>query len=148
VLLKDSVQTTPAGKLFLTDEAYFRQLKKDFLVEIVEQLFKNKILSSNLYYSLQMLQEKENLQFAVYSVARCLNTLYEAQKDHWLGKVTVKENRQYKEDLNLLLRMIDRLKLDEIAELSYNFCRYYQVLMEGYEGFEEEFKKARKLALQ
>lgn len=148
ILLRDSIENIPAGKLFITDEAYFRQLKKDFLVEITEQLYKIKALSGNLYNSLRMLQEKENLQFAVYSVARCLNILYEAQKDHWLGKVTVKENRRYEEDLNLLLRMVDRLKLDEIAELNYHFCRYYQVLMEGYEGFEEEFKKARKLASQ
>jgi len=147
-LLRESVQSTTAGKFFITDESYFNQLKKDFLVEITEQLFKSNALSRNLYLSLQMLQQQENLQFAIFSVARCLNMLYEAQKNHWLGKATVKENREYTNDYNLLLRMIDRLKLDEIADLSYSFCRYYQVLMEGYEGFDNEFKKARKLITQ
>lgn len=147
-LLRDSVQGIKPGKLFITDESYFNQLKKDFLVEITEQLFKKTALSRNLYLSLQMLQQKENLQFAVLSVARCLNKLYEAQKNHWLGTVTTKESRDYPQDFNLLLRMIDRLKLDEIADLNFNFCRYYQVLMEGYRGFDEEFKKARELVSQ
>jgi len=44
--------------------------------------------------------------------------------------------------------MFDKIRLNEIADLNNFFCRYYQVLMTGYEGFEEEYSKARKFKTQ
>jgi|KBSSwiS6_1023812.scaffolds.fasta_scaffold01431_3 Zn-dependent protease with chaperone function len=146
--LTDSIRAVEAGKIFIVNEPYFNQLKKDFLVEMTEQLYRDKNLSRNLYYCLLMLQDKENLQFAIYSIARGLNLAYESQKDHRLGMIVGKEGREYAADYNLLLRMFDKIRLNEIADLNNFFCRYYQVLMTGYEGFEEEYSKARKFKTQ
>ena len=144
-LLKDSIALlTMPGQNFLISEKIFNQLKKDFYVEIAEQEYKNKNLSRNLYYSLLMLQREEYTPFALFSIARALNTMYEGQKDHRLGAMTEGETRGYKQDYNLLLRMISRLKLDEIASLSYQFCKQYREKMNGYIGFEEEYNKAKK----
>ena len=147
-LLADSIHAVAAGKTFIVNETYFNQLKKDFLVEMTEQLYKDKNLSRNLYYCLLMLQDKENLQFSIYSIARGLNRAYESQKDHRLGTLVSKEGREYSDDYNLLLRMFDKIRLDEIADLNNYFCRYYQLLMTGYEGFEEEYSKAKKIKTQ
>ena len=124
LLLSDSLQKIGlAGRKFLVSETVFNKLKKDFAIEMTEQCYRSNNLSRNLYYSLQMLQVNENTYFAVYSIARCLNQLYENQKDHHLGTSIDVENKIYPEDYNLLLRMLNRLKLDELASLNYFFVR-------------------------
>jgi Zn-dependent protease with chaperone function len=143
-LLKDSIQQAMPGNLFLVNEALFRQLKKDFYVEFAEQQFNNNNISRNLYYSLQMLQNNENFPYAVYAIARALNLIYENQKNHKAGVFISKEARGYPADYNLLLRMLDRLRLEEIATLNYHFCMQYKSQMSSYAGFDEELNKAIK----
>lgn len=145
-LLTDSLQALSVkGEKFLVNEKLFKQLKKDFFIEMTEQCYRDKNLSRNLYYSLLLLQSQENIPVAVYSVSRCLNQIYDYQKDHKLGSKIDTENKSYPEEYNNLLRMLGRLRLDEIANLNYNFCRQYVSQMKGYEGFEEQMNKAKKL---
>ncbi len=142
-LLSDSLQSVAGiGKKFLVDENLFNQLKKDFFIEMTEQCYRDKNLSRNLYYSLLLLQS-ENTSVAVYSVSRCLNQVYDLQKEHQLGSKIDTENKAYPEEYNLLLRMLGRLRLDEIANLNYNFCKQYEMAMKGYAAFEKELKKAQ-----
>ena len=147
-LLYDSIQKVQIGQKFLVNESLFRQLKKDFYVEFAEQQFKSNNVGRNLYYSLQMLQSNENFPYAVYSIARNLNLIYEKQKNHQVGLITGKETRGYPADYNLLLRMLDRLRLEEIANLNYNFCMQYKAQMSAYTGFNEELNKAIKYKSQ
>jgi hypothetical protein len=143
-LLEDSIQKAIPGKFFLVNESLFSQLKKDFYVEFSEQQFKSNNIGRNLYYSLQMLQNNENFPYAVYAIARDLNLIYENQKNHKAGVFTSKEARGYPTDYNLLLRMLDRLRLEEIAVLNYHFCMQYKAQMSAYAGFDEELNKAIK----
>lgn len=145
-LLNDSLKAiSVSGDKFLVNEKLFNQLKKDFFIEMTEQCFRDKNLSRNLYYSLLSLQSQENIPVAVYSVSRCLNQIYDYQKDHKLGSKIDTENKAYSDEYNSLLRMLGRLRLDEIASLNYNFCKQYASPMKGYEGFEKEMSKAQKL---
>ena len=145
-LLEDSIASIqPPGKNFQVDENIFHKLKKDFLIEITEHEFKEKNLSRNLYYSLSLLQAGEKVPLAVYSVARCLNEIYENQKNHQLGTTVDVENRRYSEDYNNLLRMINKLKLDEIANLNYYFCKSHVSKMNDNKDFLTEAKKTVKL---
>ena len=91
-----------------------------------------------------MLQGGENFPYAVYSVARCLNLVYENQKKHTLGNKIEREGRGYPADYTLLLRMLDRLRLEEIASLNYFFCMQYREQMSGYSGFWEVMNEAKK----
>ncbi|MET0392931.1 MAG: M48 family metallopeptidase [Chitinophagaceae bacterium] len=143
-LLKDSMAAAAGGKPFLVDEQRFRQLKKDFLVEITEQCWRNESLSRHLYYSLLMLQEGNNTPYAVYAVARCLNRLYEKQKEHKLGLTVDTESGTYPPDYNQLLRLLNRIRLDELAELKYQFCNMYRSQLQGYSGFEKEMTTAQR----
>jgi Zn-dependent protease with chaperone function len=146
LLLADSLESVGStGKKFLVDEKIFNELKKDFSAEIIEQCYRNDNLSRNLYYSLLMLQGNENIPLAVYSVVRCLNQIYEKQKNHTLGLMIDLENKVYPDDYNLLLRMLSRLRLDEIAGLNYYFCRQYYEQMKNYPDFGEEIKKIQKI---
>jgi len=145
-LLTDSLQAISVkGEKFLVNEKLFMQLKKDFFVEMTEQCYRDKNLGRNLYFSLLLLQSQENIPVAVYSVSRCLNQIYDYQKDHKLGSKIDAENKTYPAEYNTLLRMLGRLRLDEIANLNYNFCKQYVSQMKGYEGFEEQMNKAKKL---
>ena len=147
-LLYDSIQKTKLGQKFIVNESLFGQLKKDFYVEFAEEQFRANNIGRNLYYGLQMLQNNENFPYAVYSIARDLNLLYENQKNHRVGLIAGKETRGYPEDYNLLLRMLDRLRLEEIANLNYNFCMQYKAQMSAYTGFSDELNKAIKYLSQ
>jgi Zn-dependent protease with chaperone function len=147
-MLEDAVGNAVRGKKFLVDENLFHQLKKDFFCELTEQQFKSQNLGRNLYYSLQMLQSGDNMPYAVYGVSRCLNHIYENQKNHKLGIVTDKETNVYPADYNLLLRMLDRLKLDEIININYHFSMQYKAQMSAYAEFEEEWDKIVKQKAQ
>lgn len=145
-LLLDSINILGnSGKTFLVNELFFKQLKKDFLVEITEQCHNGNNLSRNLYYSLLLLQAGENIPMAAYSVSRCLNEIYEKQQLHKLGLAIDAESKYFPDDYNLLLRMLERVRLDEIAAINYHFCQQQQQLMKDYEGFAEEMKKASRL---
>ncbi|MEP7376638.1 MAG: M48 family metalloprotease [Chitinophagaceae bacterium] len=144
-LLNDSIQAIPAGKKFLVNEELFRQLKKNFFIEMTEQCFRDKNLGRNLYYSLLLLQVQENTPLAVYSVARGLNRIYEYQKNHQLGTKIDAVSKSYPDEYNQLLRMLDQLRLDEIANVNYYFCKQYESLMKGYAGFDEEMNKVKQL---
>lgn len=141
-LLKDSIK--PGGELFPLDESKFISLKRDFYLEMCEHAYRSNQISRNLYYSILLMQSPENRQVAIYSIARCLNTLYEKQKDHKLGLAIDSEKKGYPEDYNILLRMLNRLRLEELASISRAFCRQHAAAMAGYPGFAEEFKKAEQ----
>ncbi len=148
-LLQDSALII-TGTNFQVDENFFGRLKQEFIPEIAEEVYKSGNISFNLYLSLQMLQDGKHIPLAVYSIARDLNLIYKHQKEHELGLIIVSENRRYNEGYNLLLRMLYRLRLPEIAELNTNFCLLYENQMKNYTGFDEEMKKAKayKLANQ
>lgn len=142
-LLQDSIKALGnTGKMFLVDELYFKKLKKDFITEITEHCYQEKNLSRNLYYSLLLIQSGKDIPMAVYSVARCLNEIYEKQQQHKLGLTIDTENKNFPEDYNQLLRLLGKLRLDEIAAINYHFCLHYQEQMKGYAGFTEEMIKA------
>lgn len=145
-LLEDSINSVASAerKKYIVNEELFNKLKKDFLIEMIEQSYREDNISINLYYSLLLLQVKDNVPLAVYSIARDLNLIYEAQKNHTLGTIINREDKFYPDDYNLLLRMLNRLQLSEIANLSYHFCSKYEAMMKGYEGFEKEMRKAKQ----
>jgi Zn-dependent protease with chaperone function len=143
--LEDSINALAASgrKKFIVNETLFNKLKKDFLIEMIEQTYKEDNVSINLYYSLLLLQANEQVPLAVYSIARDLNLIYEAQKNHMLGKIIAREDRIFPDDYNLLLRMLNKLQLAEIGNLNYHFCTKYESTMKGYAGFEKELQKAK-----
>lgn len=142
-LLGDSAKAI-SGSDFLVDEQLFRKLKDDFVPELLGEVYQAGNISFNLYMSLQLLQDKKYVPLAVYSIARNLNQIYQYQKEHRLGLIADTEGRYFDEEYNTLLRMLWRLRLSEIAELNAHFCDYYQSMMAGYEGFEEEWRKAKE----
>ncbi|MBC7947134.1 MAG: M48 family metalloprotease [Chitinophagaceae bacterium] len=145
-LLADEINAAGAGKQqFVVSEKLFQQLKKDLYIEMSEECLRQKDLSRGLYFHLLMLQSGENTECAVYAISRGLNLLYEKQKDHKLGQAIDKENKMYTADYNLLLRLLDRIRLEEIANLNYALCNTYAEKMKGDAKFNEEMTKAKRI---
>ena len=140
--LVDSLLTCSNSTSFLVNESDFSFLKKDFEIEVIEGLYTSNEYSKNLYWSLQLLQSGREEPFAIFSIARVLNSIFDRQKFHEMGKIVEKEDRAQAEDYRLLVRMLDRIRLDELAQITYQFCFRYKDKMVSYDGFTEEFKKS------
>jgi hypothetical protein len=129
---------------FLVDSAYFFQLQKRFSLEIIEQLYREENFTLYLYYALGLLQSKQERPYAIYSIARAMNSLYYAQLNHRIGLVTDKESRTQSSDYNLICRMVDRLRLHELAEFNYHLCKNFQSEMTDFTDFQKEFHQSQK----
>ncbi|MFM6171533.1 MAG: hypothetical protein ACKPB4_05255, partial [Sphaerospermopsis kisseleviana] len=130
--------------LFLVDSSLFTQLKSRFSIEIVEQLFREENFTLVIYYALGLLKTNQERPFAIYSLARALNALYSAQVNHRIGLVTDKESRSQSLDYNHICRMIDRLRLNELAEFNYYLCKNFQSEMIDFTDFQKELNQAKK----
>jgi Zn-dependent protease with chaperone function len=139
-----AVRSMSGKKDFAVDAGMFRQLQERFSVEVIEELYLEKRYALHLYNALGLLQSGKQQSYAVYTIARVLNAMYEAQLQHQFGLYVEKENRVNLQNYNQLLRLLDRLRLNELAGLNYFFCRQYEAQMAGYTAFESEWIKAKE----
>ena len=142
--LKDSVSSNNAGKNFLVDENYFQKLKEELLLEMIEHTYQSDNLSRNLYYNLQLLQQQKQSNLAAYFIVRDLNKLYEQQKKHKAGLLVDTENKFYAEDYNQLLRLLNRIRLDELAQMTRAFCNRYLSSLKDFQPVVEQINIAEK----
>ncbi len=143
-MLQDSVNNHPGGKLFLADENKFNELKKSFIPEFTEELYREDNLGRHLYFVLLQLQHDPQDKLAAYQVARCLNLLVDNQLIHKMGTLYEGESRYYPADYNMVLRMLTRIRLDDLKKLAIAFCDQYAPLLGGNVEFEKEWKKANR----
>lgn len=142
--MEPAVRDITGRQDFPVDAAMFKQLQARFSIEIIEELYQEKRYALHLYLALGLLQTGQHRTYAVYTIARVLNALYEAQLQHQFGLYVEKENRVYPQNYNQLLRLLDRLRLNELAALNYFFCRQYKEEMAGYTAFASEWTKAQQ----
>lgn len=142
--LTDSVKNHPSGSAFLVNENYFKQLKQDLLTEMIEYCFQSDNISRNLYYNLQLFQQQQQLPLVSWAIARDLNKIYLLQKNHEAGLSVEAENSIYPDDYNLLLRFLNRVRLDELSSITNEFCIKYLSAYKNYEQINEQIKIAEK----
>ena len=142
--LKDSVATQNAGKHFLVDENYFQKLKDELLLEMIEHTYQSDNLSRNLYYNLLLLQQQKQTNLAAYFIVRDLNKLYDQQKNHKAGLLLDTENKFHSGDYNQLVRLLNRIRLDEIAQMTVAFCNRYLLPLKEFQPVAEQISIAEK----
>ncbi|RYY70523.1 MAG: hypothetical protein EOO13_06315 [Chitinophagaceae bacterium] len=140
--LKDSISNCLPGQAFIVSQETFSGLKNNFFAEITEECYRGESLSRNLYYGLLLMQDESKKALGIYTVARGLNRIYEVQKVHKLGSKLDLEDKKYSEDYNLLLRLLGRIRLEELANVNHQFCKKYEAYMQNYPGFDKELLKA------
>jgi predicted Zn-dependent protease len=142
--LKDSVASQNGGKDFLVDETYFQKVKEELLLEMIEHTYQSDNLSRNLYYNLLLLQQQKHANLAAYFIARDLNKLYQQQKNHKAGLLLDTENKFYADDYNQLLRLLNRIRLDELAQMTRSFCNRYLLPLKDFQRVAEQLNIAEK----
>lgn len=140
-VLKDRVAqyTSPGMRPFVVDEKRFGQLKTGFDFELVEYCFQSKSVSRSLFYALQGLKVYPDDPYFALMTGKSLNELYAAQKRHELGKITDLPNPRYSEEYNALLRLVQNLRLQEIAALSYHFLKEREAALSNHPEFQKTF---------
>jgi hypothetical protein len=139
---KDDGKKRPS---FLVNEEKFNELKRQLFYEIMEECYREDELSKNLYYALALLENEPGNRFAVYSVVRCFIRLWYLQKNHQLQQSIEKEDQSFPPQYNLLLRMLDRLRLEEIVALNNAFAAEHAEQMKTYPGFAAELDILHKI---
>lgn len=124
---------------FVVDEARFKQLKGGFDFEIVEYCFQTKRVTRSLYYALEGLKVYPADPYLATMVGKCLNELYAYQKRHELGKVADLPNPQFSEEYNSLLHLVQNLRLQELAALSYHFLKEKEATLGNHPEFQKTF---------
>ncbi|TAD83718.1 MAG: hypothetical protein EAY75_14510 [Bacteroidetes bacterium] len=142
-LLKESVEKMPPGKLFLVNEALFKNLKTNFFVEFTAQEYNDAELTQHLYHAMQLAQWSNDFRdLGIFLMARCFNALYQNQQAHTLGTKIQHESPYTPENYKLLLRFIDRIKLNELASVNYFFCKQHEKTLVKYQGGTDIVKTA------
>jgi Zn-dependent protease with chaperone function len=131
--------------LNIIDKAAFDSLRHAFKYEVISYAFENDQYSRSLYYAISLLQEYPDDPFLVTHIGKVLNSCYDAQKSHTLGKLTDLPSPVYSDHYNVLLQMIQNLNLDEYPAISFYYLEAYQPKMNTYTAFMREFNKSRQL---
>lgn len=108
------------------NEARFSQLREIFDYEIIEHCYNRDDVSKSLYYTLQMLHYKPQDPYLVANTGRCLNRLFQCQKDHVLNRIVDLPSPWKEEKYNKLLQFIQKVRLNDFAAFSYYFLLPYQ----------------------
>lgn len=123
------------SKAFVVDEKTFAKLRLDFDYEIIEYCYNSDRVSRALYFTLQMLDSYPEDVYLNTMIGKCLNTIYRAQKDHVLSKITDLPSPYHEEKYNQFLQFIQNLRLQEIANINYHFMQRQAEKFEKNEDF-------------
>jgi len=131
--------TGSPGAAFLVSEQMFTSLRRTFFADMAEQCLRTGELSRHVYFCLQMLNQDEDWKsYAAFSLIKSFNKLYEHQKTHTIGQLIETENSMFAGEYNSLLRMLDRLTLNDILDINKALSAKYQPLLKDYPPYREE----------
>lgn len=156
---KDSLKTHPDCKLraevlkhMLSEKKYSATGKSNFVqprellegfvavskFEEIQYLYDFENYAMLLYYGLNLLKEYPDDVMIHNSVAASLQKLVNSMRDHKLHEHAPKPSPDFSEYLNQLLRLLDRVSIDELKGLSSNFVNLYK---EKFYSSNKNFKK-------
>ncbi len=137
-LLKDRVATyyKPNSRAFVVNETAFKQLQHDFDYEIINYLYRSDDVSRSLHFTLQMLETQPNNAYLITNTGRCINKLFNAQKNHTLNKVIDLPSTYGDQHYNALLEFIQRVRLTDLGAFSDYFLLYNQNTLMANEDFQ------------
>lgn len=113
-----SVNSNAAGQKFLVNETLFKKLQTDFDFEMIEYCYQNNQVSRAMLYALQMVPRFPENAYLYSMIGKCLVKCYYKQKEHHLDDITDRPSPYYDESYTSLLRMINTVRLDDLAQLT------------------------------
>ncbi|CAL1518710.1 M48 family metallopeptidase [Chitinophaga sp. MM2321] len=131
--------------LNITDKMKFDSLRHAFKYEVIVYAYENDNYTRSLYYTLSMLQESPGDPYLVTQVGKILNSCYDAQKSHTLGKRAELPSPGNPANYNVLLQMIQNLYLEEFPAISFHYLTPFYSQLNSYTAFVREYNKAKQL---
>lgn len=119
-MIPEAVRNT--GSKFLINDAQFYDLQQKLQNEIIEFTLNHEKTSRGFFYAIEQLNANDQNPFAAIGISRAFIQLYEAQKNHTLGKHTDLPNPQlYTRSYNELLYFIQHATLTDLLQINYYF---------------------------
>jgi Zn-dependent protease with chaperone function len=130
------------------DKKKFDSLKHIFRYEVIEYAFRNDNYTLSLYYTISLLQQYPRDAYLVTQVGKMLNSCFDAQRGHVLGKKIELPSPGESPAYNVLLQFVQNLYLEDYAGISYYYLLARQDQCRDYQPFNNELKKSRQLLTQ
>ena len=113
-------------QLFVVNKLLFHELKNTFAFEIIEHCYQSKNISRALFYAIQLSDIYTSDIYLQAMIGKCLNSLYTSQKNHELNRVADLPGPSCSAQYNELLRMIQNIRLNDFAALSYYYLQQFE----------------------
>ncbi|NLR77392.1 M48 family metallopeptidase [Chitinophaga eiseniae] len=126
------------------DKMAFDSLKKSFGYETIIYAFENDNYTRSLYYTIGMLRDTPDDPFLVTHMGKVLNSCYDAQKSHTLGKLIELPSPGNGTNYNVLLQMIQNLYLEDFPGISFYYLAPFYRRLQAYDPFVKEFNRAKQ----
>jgi hypothetical protein len=134
------------NKITATDTSAFVLAKEILPYEIINYYYYSAQYSRCVYYCLELLSKKSGDAFAVITLGKAMNNIYDAQKKHSLNKVIDLPSPYYSSNYNMVLQFIQNLRLNEVAMANYFFLKNYTSALSYSKEYESAFSKSSQLA--
>ena len=131
------------ARINIVNDSLFQQLRYQFDYEIIEYCYSSGNVSRSLYYTLQMQEFYPSDVYLITNTIRCLNKMYEAQKNHIMGKITDMPSPYQEDKYNNFLQFLNRLHLQDIVSLSYYYMLQFSQRFTSDKNFQEQEKLSR-----
>lgn len=111
-----------SGENFLVDSLRFFGLRHRLHTEVIEFALNYEKTSRGFFYAIEQLATDGATPSIATSISNALNKLYEAQKNHTLGKIVDLPNPSFfTKSYNQLLYFIQNASLTDLAMINYYF---------------------------
>lgn len=114
--------TTQVRPVFIQSDALFRDFTKKAAYETLYALFEEDDIANCLFIALNHNVKYPNDVTIQYIISSCLNSLYDAQKDHVFSKKVPLPKRGMELDVLQFIEFLYNLKLSEIGGLAYHYA--------------------------
>ncbi len=118
ILAKNRLSTE---RVVLTPDVTIRYIAKRSEFEMIESENHFKHYGKSLFYTLALLQQYPVNMYLHGMVGRNLSLIYQSMKDHQFGKVVPFPDERLEESYNRVLSFLQKLRIMEVASLSYNY---------------------------
>ncbi len=125
-----------------SDDSVFEKLKHIFDYEIIEYCYNTGNVSRSLYFTLQMMQFYSNDVYLITNTGRCLNKMYNAQKNHVLGKIADAPSPYQEEKYNDFLQFLGNLHLQDMASVNYFYMLQFKEKFSFDKNFREQLNQS------
>jgi hypothetical protein len=119
----------------LVSEVEFNNLRTAFDYQIIDYAIQSNQVARALFLALEMLDEHPGDAKLQGMVGKCFNEIYKNQKSHTLSTIVDLPGPGFNQSYNALLRLIQNLRLSEVAALSYYFLKQHETISINNEDF-------------